>query len=126
MKVAYTFDDKNKTLELSPSTDGWELKFNYKGEFHPLYNNVIVEKDEEKEQTKGGIILPDDAKDKPSTGIVVAVGTGNYNELTGQLTPLTVKAGDRVLFAKFAGTEVEIDDKSIFILKEKDILSIIE
>lgn len=126
MKVTYTINDTNKTLELTPSDDGWELKVNYKGEFQPLYNNVIVEKDAEKEQTKGGIILSDDAKDKPSTGTVIAVGTGNYNELTGQITPLTVKAGDRILFAKFAGTEVEVDDKNIFIIKETDILSIIK
>lgn len=125
MKVNCSINEKEKTITLSPDNDGLELKFDYTGEFQPLYDNIIVEKDKEQEQTKGGIIIPDDAKDKPSTGTVVAVGTGLLNELTGQVTPLTVKSGDRVLFAKFAGTEVELDDKTVFIIKEKDILSII-
>ena len=126
MKASYKIDEESKTLELSPSTDGYNVVFNFNNEFKPLNDNIIIEKDEENEQTLGGIYLPDVAKDKPSTGVVSAVGTGIYNEMTGVSRPLNVKVGDRVLFAKYSGSEIEFGDKTIFILKEKDILSIIE
>lgn len=126
MKANYKIDEESKTLELSPSENGYNIKFNFNNEFKPLNDNIIIEKDEEIEQTSGGIYLADIAKDKPSTGIVTAVGTGIYNEMTGVTRPLHVKVGDRVLFAKYSGSEIEYGDKTIFILKEKDILSIIE
>jgi len=91
----------------------------------PLQDRIIVKRIEEEEKTKGGIIIPDTAKEKPMEGEVRAVGTGKILE-NGKKLPLEVKAGDRVLFGKYAGTEVKIDGIEHLIMKEDDILGIIE
>ncbi len=93
--------------------------------FRPLHDRVVVRRLEEEERTKGGIIIPDTAKEKPQQGEVVAVGPGARNE-EGQIVALDVKAGDRVLFGKWSGTEVKIDGEDLLIMKESDILGIIE
>ena len=92
--------------------------------FRPLHDRVVVKRVEEDAKTKGGIIIPDTAKEKPSEGEVIAVGPGARNE-QGQLVPLDVKAGDRVLFGKWSGTEVKIDGVDYLIMKESDILGIV-
>jgi chaperonin GroES len=91
----------------------------------PLQDRIIVKRIEEEEKTKGGIIIPDTAKEKPMEGEVIAAGTGKILE-NGKKQPLEVKAGDRVLFGKYAGTEVKIDGIEHLIMKEDDILGIIE
>jgi len=91
----------------------------------PLQDRIIVRRIEEEEKTKGGIIIPDSAKEKPMEGEVTAVGTGKILE-NGTKQPLEVKEGDRILFGKYAGTEVKIDDVEHLIMREDDILGIIE
>jgi len=91
----------------------------------PLQDRVIVKRVEEEEKTKGGIIIPDTAKEKPMEGKVTAVGKGKLLE-DGKIHPLDVKAGDRVLFAKYGGTEVKIDGEEHLIMREDDILGVIE
>ena len=91
----------------------------------PLQDRVIVKRIAEEEKTKGGIIIPDTAKDKPMEGKVIAVGKGKVLE-DGKIRPLDVKAGDRVLFAKYGGTEVKIDEEEHLIMREDDILGVIE
>jgi chaperonin GroES len=93
--------------------------------FRPLHDRVLVRRVEAEEKTAGGIIIPDSAKEKPAEGEVVAVGAGNRDE-TGKLVELDVKAGDRVLFGKWSGTEVKIDGEDMLIMKESDILGVIE
>jgi len=90
----------------------------------PLHDRVIVKRVEEEEKTKGGIIIPDTAKEKPVEGKIVAVGDGKIQE-DGKKTPLEVKKGDRVLFGKYAGTEIQIDGEEHLIMKEDDIIAII-
>jgi chaperonin GroES len=91
----------------------------------PLYDRVLIKRIEEKEQRKGTIIIPDTAKEKPMEGKVVAVGAGAVNK-EGKRTPLEVKVGDRVLFGKYAGTEIKIDDQEHVILREDEVLGILE
>jgi chaperonin GroES len=91
----------------------------------PLQDRVIVKRVEEEEKTKGGIIIPDTAKEKPIEGKVIAVGKGKANE-EGKLRPLDVKKGDHVLFGKYAGTEIKLDGVDHLILREDDILGVIE
>jgi chaperonin GroES len=91
----------------------------------PLQDRVIVKRIEEEEKTKGGIIIPDSAKEKPQEGKVIAVGKGKLME-DGKVIPLDVKAGDRILFGKYSGTEVKIDGEEHLIMREEDILGIIE
>ncbi|GLI91759.1 MAG: co-chaperone GroES [Methylocystis sp.] len=93
--------------------------------FRPLHDRIVVKRIEGEEKTKGGIIIPDTAKEKPQEGKVVAVGPGARDE-SGKLVPLDVKAGDRVLFGKWSGTEVKIDGDDLLIMKESDILGIVE
>ncbi|MBS0477507.1 MAG: co-chaperone GroES [Proteobacteria bacterium] len=92
--------------------------------FRPLHDRVLVRRVEAEEKTAGGIIIPDSAKEKPAEGIVVAVGAGNKAE-DGKVTPLDVKAGDKILFGKWSGTEVKLDGEDLLIMKESDILGII-
>ncbi|MSO76558.1 MAG: co-chaperone GroES [Alphaproteobacteria bacterium] len=92
--------------------------------FRPLHDRVLVRRVEEETKSSGGIIIPDTAKEKPMEGEIVAAGQGVRNE-KGVLTPLDVKAGDRVLFGKWSGTEVKIDGEDMIIMKESDILGII-
>ena len=91
----------------------------------PLGDRVLVEPQKEDEVKKGGIIIPDSAKEKPQQGTIIAVGQGKRDD-NGKLIPLTVKAGDKVLMPKYGGTEVKIDDKEYQIVREEDILGIIE
>ncbi len=93
--------------------------------FRPLHDRVAVRRLDQEEKTKGGIIIPDTAKEKPQEGEVVAVGPGARDE-RGQLVPLDVKVGDRVLFGKWSGTEVKIDDQEVVIMKESDIMGVLE
>jgi chaperonin GroES len=93
--------------------------------FRPLHDRVIVRRVEQDQKTAGGIIIPDTAKEKPSEGDVLAVGPGARDE-RGQLVPLTVKPGDRILFGKWSGTEVKLDGEELLIMKETDILGIVE
>lgn len=92
----------------------------------PLHDRVIVKRVEEEETTKGGIIIPDTAKEKPMEGIVVAVGSGKTGEKGEKKIPLEVKEGDRVLFSKYAGTEIKIDGEDHLIMKEEDIIAIVK
>ena len=92
--------------------------------FRPLHDRVVVKRLEGEEKTKGGIIIPDTAKEKPQEGKVIAVGPGGRDE-NGKLTPLDVKAGDRILFGKWSGTEVIIDGDDLLIMKESDILGVV-
>jgi chaperonin GroES len=91
----------------------------------PLHDRVIVKRIEEGEQVRGGIIIPDTAKEKPQEGEVVAVGPGARSD-AGQIQALDVKAGDRILFGKWSGTEIKIDGEDLLIMKESDVLGIIE
>jgi chaperonin GroES len=93
--------------------------------FRPLHDRVVVRRIDAEEKTTGGIIIPDTAKEKPMEGEIVAAGPGARNE-AGQLVPLDVKAGDRILFGKWSGTEVKIDAEELLIMKESDIMGIIE
>jgi chaperonin GroES len=93
--------------------------------FRPLHDRVLVRRVEEAEKTAGGIIIPDTAKEKPMQGEVIAVGPGARDE-SGKLVPLEVTKGDRVLFGKWSGTEVKIDGQELLIMKESDILGIVE
>ena len=95
-----------------------------KSKFRPLHDRVVVKRVDSEEKTKGGIIIPDTAKEKPQEGEVVAVGSGARDE-AGKLVPLDVKAGDRVLFGKWSGTEVKLDGEDLLIMKESDIMGII-
>jgi chaperonin GroES len=93
--------------------------------FRPLHDRVVIRRVEQDAKTAGGIIIPDTAKEKPQEGEVVAVGPGARDE-QGKLQPLDVKSGDRVLFGKWSGTEVKIDGEELMIMKESDIMGIIE
>ncbi|HEX9052457.1 MAG TPA: co-chaperone GroES [Anaeromyxobacter sp.] len=91
----------------------------------PLQDRIIVKRVQEEEKTKGGIIIPDTAKEKPIEGKVIAVGNGKVQE-DGKVRPLDVKAGDRILFSKYGGTEIKIDGEEHLIMREEDILGVIE
>ena len=93
--------------------------------FRPLHDRVVVKRIDAEEKTRGGIIIPDTAKEKPQEGEVVAVGPGARDE-TGKLIALDLKVGDRVLFGKWSGTEVKIDGQDLLIMKESDIMGVIE
>ena len=93
--------------------------------FRPLHDRVVVRRIEAEEKSTGGIIIPDTAKEKPSQGEVIAVGPGGRDE-SGKLVPIDVKEGDRVLFGKWSGTEVKIDGQELLIMKESDIMGIID
>ena len=93
--------------------------------FRPLHDRVLVRRVEAEEKTAGGIIIPDTAKEKPQEGEVLAVGAGTRDE-SGKLVELDVKAGDRILFGKWSGTEVRLDGEDLLIMKESDILGIVE
>ena len=93
--------------------------------FRPLHDRVVVRRIESEDRTAGGIIIPDTAKEKPQEGEVIAVGPGARDE-SGKLIPLDVKAGDRILFGKWSGTEVKIDGQELLIMKESDIMGVLD
>src|SRR5438128_2675319 len=103
---------------LLPPSSSWPMAF------RPLHDRVLVRRVEAEEKSAGGIIIPDSAKEKPQEGEVVAVGAGAKSE-EGKVSPLDVKAGDRILFGKWSGTEVKIDGEDLIIMKESDILGIV-
>jgi len=92
--------------------------------FRPLHDRVVVKRLEGEEKTKGGIIIPDSAKEKPQEGKIVAVGPGARDE-SGKLVPIDLKAGDRVLFGKWSGSEVKVDGEDLLIMKESDIMGVV-
>jgi chaperonin GroES len=91
----------------------------------PLHDRILIKRVEEKESIKGGIIIPDTAKEKPQEGEVIAVGNGKKTE-EGKVIPLDVKAGDRILFGKYSGTEIKLDDQEYLILREDEVLGVLE
>jgi len=93
--------------------------------FRPLHDRVLVRRIEAEEKTRGGIIIPDTAKEKPQEGEVMAVGPGALND-KGELRPLDVKPGDRILFGKWSGTEVKLDGEELLIMKESDVMGVLE
>ena len=93
--------------------------------FRPLHDRVLVRRVEAEEKTAGGIIIPDTAKEKPQEGEVISVGSGTLND-KGELRPLDVKAGDRILFGKWSGSEVKLDGEELLIMKESDVMGILE
>ena len=93
--------------------------------FRPLHDRVLVRRVEQEMKSSGGVIIPETAQEKPMEGEIVAAGQGSKNE-DGKITPLDVKKGDRVLFGKWSGTEVKIDDEELLIMKESDLLGVIE
>ncbi|HTV67741.1 MAG TPA: co-chaperone GroES [Rhizobiaceae bacterium] len=95
-----------------------------KTKFRPLHDRVVVRRVDSEEKTKGGIIIPDTAKEKPQEGEIIAVGSGARDE-SGKLVPLDVKVGNRILFGKWSGTEVKLDGEDLLIMKESDIMGII-
>jgi chaperonin GroES len=96
-----------------------------KMKFNPLHDRILVKRIEEKETVKGGIIIPDSAKEKPLEGEVIAVGNGRKTD-EGKIIPLDVKAGDRILLGKYSGTEIKIDNEEFLILKEEEVLGVVE
>ena len=93
--------------------------------FRPLHDRVVIRRVEEEQKTKGGLIIPDTAKEKPMQGEVLAVGPGARND-KGDLAPMSVQAGDRVLFGKWSGTEVKLDGDELLIMKESDLMGVLE
>jgi chaperonin GroES len=93
--------------------------------FHPLHDRILIKRIEEQETARGGIIIPDSAKEKQQEGEVIAVGNGRKTE-DGKIVPLDVKAGDRILFGKYSGTEIKVDNEDFLILKEEEVLGVIE
>ena len=93
--------------------------------FRPLHDRVLVRRVEAEEKTKGGIIIPDTAKEKPQEGEVIAVGPGARDD-NGKLTPIDIKAGDRILFGKWSGTEIKIAGEDLLIMKESDVMGVVE
>lgn len=121
------FDAGSESLPMSGAVrSGWHDrgKGSLNMNFRPLHDRVLVKRVEAEEKSSGGIIIPDSAKEKPQEGEVVAAGTGAKDE-AGKVSPLDVKAGDRILFGKWSGTEVKIDGQDLLIMKESDILGII-
>ena len=96
-----------------------------KSKFRPLHDRVVVKRVTAENKTKGGIIIPDSAQEKPQEGEIIAVGPGGRDE-SGKLTPIDVKVGDRILFGKWSGTEVKIDGEDLLIMKESDIMGVVE
>jgi len=92
----------------------------------PLHDKIIVRRDEAESRTETGIYLPEKSKDRPKTGVVEAVGTGTINTDTGELVPLTVKKGDRVIFSSYAGSEVKLGDTELLVMSEDEVLAVIE
>ncbi|MBI1191481.1 MAG: co-chaperone GroES [Tepidisphaera sp.] len=97
-----------------------------KSSIRPLGDKILVKRDEAQSKTESGIYLPESSKDKPKTGTIEAVGTGNLNTDTGERIPLSVKKGDKVIFSSYAGTEVKLDGAELLIMSEEDILAVID
>lgn len=126
MKVDYVLNDGEKTITMKPNKDGYTVLFEGFDTIKPLFDYILVEKDEEKKTTNGGLVLPDSSKEKPSTGTVVAVGGGAICENTGAISPMLVKVGDRIIFPKLSGTTVKVNGEDKTLLKQTQILGILE
>jgi chaperonin GroES len=121
MPLDWAVGEAEPAVHNAPQVSELETAMN----FRPLHDRVVVRRIEGEAKTKGGIIIPDNAKEKPQEGEIVAVGPGARDE-AGKVNPLDVKAGDRILFGKWSGTEVKIDGEDLLIMKETDIMGIIE
>jgi chaperonin GroES len=110
----------DQTLKTEPSKGNVMAK----SQFRPLHDRVVVKRIDAEEKTKGGIIIPDSAKEKPSQGEITAVGPGGRDE-SGKLIPIDLKVGDRVLFGKWSGTEIKLDGEELLIMKEADIMGVL-
>ena len=97
-----------------------------KVDIRPLHDKILVRRDEADSRTESGLYLPESSKDKPKTGVIEAVGDGKLNTETGERSPLTVKKGDRVIFASYAGTEIKLGDDSVLIMSEDEVLAIVD
>lgn len=127
MKVGYTIYDSEKTIKLTSAPEnGWNVVFEGFDTIEPMFNYLLVEKDEEKSVSNGGIFIPDTSKEKPSTGTVVSVGKGVWNEKTGEFVPMTVKVGDRILFGKNAGQTITLNEQEKHLLRETEVLAILK
>lgn len=126
MKALFEVKESENVMILRPDEKGFNVLFEGFDTIKPLFDYVLIEKDEEKKTTNGGLVLPDNSKEKPSTGTVVAVGNGNICENTGTITPMFVKVGDRVIFPKLAGQTVKVNSEEKTMLKQTSILGIIE
>lgn len=126
MKVGYTIKDEEKKIVLNPCEDGWEVEWVNPTTIQPMFNYIIVQKDEEKSKSNGGIIIPDSSKEKPSTGTVMAVGNGVWDDKSNSFRPMTVKVGDRVLFPKLTGQTIKVNDEEVFLIKEENLLAIVK
>jgi chaperonin GroES len=114
------------TFDGRPDPENRAFKGNVmaKSQFRPLHDRVVVKRIDAEEKTKGGIIIPDSAKEKPSQGEITAVGPGGRDE-AGKLIPIDLKVGDRVLFGKWSGTEIKLDGEELLIMKESDIMGVL-
>jgi len=119
LPVPKTYSNPNR-----PANQAFKGTVMAKTKFRPLHDRVVVKRIDAEEKTKGGIIIPDTAKEKPSQGEITAVGPGGRDE-TGKLIPIDLKVGDRVLFGKWSGTEVKLDGEELLIMKESDIMGVI-
>lgn len=125
MRVGYTIRDKEKEIVLTNSPEGWKVIWDMKSEITPLFDYVIIEKDEQKDVSKGGILIPEDTRENASTGTVVAVGEGALND-KGEISKMFVKPGDRVFFLKGAGLNINQVNENQVMLKQTEILGILK
>jgi chaperonin GroES len=121
---AYTASSNGTDLKTTPSKGTSRGDVMSKTKFRPLHDRVVVKRIDAEEKSKGGIIIPDSAKEKPSQGEITAVGPGGRDE-AGKLIPIDLKVGDRVLFGKWSGTEVKLDGEELLIMKESDIMGVL-
>lgn len=124
MKVGYTIIDDKKEIHLTNADDGWKLIWDTTTDLTPLFDGVIVELDEQKEVSKGGILIPEDKRENSSTGVVIAVGDGLITE-KGETIPMKVSVGDRVFFLKGAGINITQVSENQKLLKQSEILGIL-
>ena len=125
MKVAYTIIDEKKEMILKPCKDGWKIIWECENDITPLFDGVIVERDEQKEVSRGGILIPEDTRENASTGTVIAVGEGALND-KGEVLPMKVNVGDRVFFLKGAGVNIKQVSENQVLLKQTEILGILK
>lgn len=125
MRVGYTIHDKEKEIVLTNSPDGWKVIWDFKTDLTPLFDHVIVELDEQKEVSRGGILIPEDTRENSSTGVVIAVGEG-VEDNNGNKIPMRVKPGDRVFFLRDKGININQVNENQRILRQVDILGILK
>lgn len=125
MRVGYTIKDKEKEIVLTNSPDGWKVIWDFKSDIQPLFDHVIVELDEQKEVSRGGILIPEDTRENSSTGVVIAVGEGAVND-KGETIPMFVKPGDRVFFLRDAGINIKQVNENQKMIRQTEILGILK